>query len=153
LSDLRNSEGRTFRCLSIARSSSGEATSPNSICTFNNNQTIIALNPPIIMFEVSKQKVLTSGYRDHVRLTQQFSACPHMLVLILVLLQYRVQYRFVKPRHKKETTYASQSQSRHKAANHAVAIHAPFYLIFISPLYAYLFSIQFPSPAPPRTPL
>jgi hypothetical protein len=138
LSDLRNSEGRTFRCLSIARSSSGEATSPNSICTFNNNQTIIALNPPIIMFEVSKQKVLTSGYRDHVRLTQQFSACPHMLVLILVLLQYRVQYRFVKPRHKKETTYASQSQSLAALAASLLHTSFPHYLSSFSVLGQHL---------------
>ena len=125
---------------------------------------------------------MCSGYREDVRLTQQFnqswSTCLHVLVLILVsFLTVTVPSRTGSsspgPRRKRRTHPnhspfppslprflilpffitsrlfpSSDNTYRQKAANHAVAIHAPLYLIFISPLYAYPFSIQFPSPAP-----
>ena len=89
--------GRTYLSMllhTVARSSSREATSPNSIRTFNNNQTTITLNPPIIMFEISKQKVLSCAvdtammYGLLSNSTKVWSACLHVLVLILVSFSY-----------------------------------------------------------------
>ena len=88
------------------------------------------------------------------------SACPHVLVLILASFSYQYsKYRFVKPdTRRNRRTHPNHSPFppslprffilpfliisrlfpsldntyRHNAANDAVAVHAPFYLIFIS---------------------
>ena len=127
---------------------------------------------------------MCSGYRDDVRLTQQFNQSLEHLSSrarvdsvscrsLTVTVPSRTGSSSPGPRRKRRTHPnhspfppslprffilpfliisrlfpSSDNTYRQKAANHAVAIHAPLYLIFISPLYAYPFSIQFPSPAP-----
>ena len=109
---------------------------------------------------------MCSGYRDDVRLTQQFnqslerSACLHVLVLISRIVLLPVQQvpvrqaptqdgkRRTRPNHSpfppslprffilpfliiSRLFPSSDNTYRHKAANRAVAVHAPFYLNFL----------------------
>jgi hypothetical protein len=131
----------------VARSSSSEATSHNSIRTFNNNQTTITLNPPIIMFEVSKQKVLSCAVDTAI--CTAYSAIQPKFGALRLSSRARVDFSrrsltstastcSSSPDTRRKTTYASQSQSLPALTASLLHTSFPHYLSSFSVLGQHL---------------